>query len=149
MSAQQSERDYKLKVKFASLDDEGHLRFDAVEEYQGFFQDLPNGWRVMSEETVTTRFERYRRAWNLKHEHTDLVAVEHESGIEVIWVGIAVGTAGTVAAEAIVGLVKWAWHKWNSRRESLQKPTSFLIVEELIDKSTDGSIRSYRRTEVR
>jgi hypothetical protein len=45
MGAQELERDYELRIKFASLDDEGHLQYDAIEEYKDFFQkqDLPEG----------------------------------------------------------------------------------------------------------
>lgn len=136
--------EHKLRIKFPSLDDQGHYLRDASEEYQQFFHDLPSNWSLTGKEEVTTRLERYRKAWILEHGELQIAAVEHETGLEIL-AGIAAG----VGTAAIVGFTKWAWEKWKEYRANLSKHPSFLFIEELIEQNADGSTRIYRRTELR
>jgi hypothetical protein len=70
-----------LRVKFASLRGKGpHLVSDAVQEYAGFFDELPAGWSVTEEGQVETLTEHIRHARRLSSQDGDVVVVEHETG---------------------------------------------------------------------
>lgn len=152
MDVQKLEFDTDLRVKFASINEKGGYEGDAHEEYAVFFAQLNKDWSYVEvEEPIETRFEWTRNAWVLTHEptQTQIAAVEHETGIEIL-VSVGAGIVSTVAAEAIISFVKWGWGKWNSSRDSVSgKVNSSLVVESVTDRFPDGRIRRVDRLEIR
>src|SRR5438874_7533133 len=104
MKAQKYEDQSCLRIKFASIDQYGFLVRDASEEYKSFFLETPPGWSAVDTDPVKTLRGDGNRAWLLRTESEEVLAVEHETGIEFL---LAVGA--TVASTAIVELVSWAW----------------------------------------
>src|SRR5262245_30471849 len=55
-----------LRIKFASVRDDGiRLVSDAVAEYEGLFDELPEGWSITEEATVDTISDHTRTARRL------------------------------------------------------------------------------------
>jgi hypothetical protein len=138
-----------LRIKFASLLGEGP-RFvgDAGVEYQGFFDALPDGWSITGQGLVETINEYVRTATRLSSEAGDVVLVEHETGLEILF---AVG-AGAALFEQGVELTRWAWSRWQERREQTKparrsaRPeagTDALIVERTT-RAPDGTVTQER-----
>ncbi len=148
MDIQKVEYNADLRIKFASINENGGWNYDAIQEYTQFFDEFPNDW-VYSENTsqIETRFDFQRRAWVLTHSDskTEIAVVEHESGIEFL---IAVGIG--LSTEAIISLVKWGWKKWNTSRETLGKKLEpSLILENVTSRRPDGQILTVERMEFR
>ena len=112
-NVQEMELSADFRIKFASIDDRGNYRSDASEEYVSLFDEAPENWRVQQTGEVTTRREGQRSAWLLESDTGIIGAVEHETGLEIL----AIGIATNVAAAAIIGAAAWAWKRWNTSRE--------------------------------
>ena len=147
---QRLENDAEIRIKFASINDRGGYDGDAWIEYQKIFPDpegeLPGGWRYQDVGMVMTRFENTRTAYRLKHADLEegAAAVEHETGLELVLIGVASG----VATAAVVGLSKWLWKKWQESRPADSLPPS-IIVERVTEWKPDGTILRSERYEVR
>jgi hypothetical protein len=106
-----------IRIKFAS--EKGRrLVSDATGEYQDLFIGpagqaawLPPGWEVDPGGMIDTLTEHKRPAWRLRSADGEVVAVEHETGIEVL---LAIGIG--VSTQAVVGLTKALWKEWRQRR---------------------------------
>jgi hypothetical protein len=147
MKAQEYEDQSSFRIKFASIDNYGFLIRDSSEEYTSFFLETPQGWCAGDTDPVQTFRGDGHRAWLLRMESEEVLAVEHETGIEFL---LAVGSA--VASTAIVGLVSWAWQRWrNSRAKGIQmgaKAEPTLVLEAVEDRRLDGRIRISRKLEL-
>jgi hypothetical protein len=150
MEVQELENNADIRLKFASINERGGYDGDAAEEYQALFPenagDLTEGWRYESVGVIETRFEYDRNAWRLAHPSCDFeaAAVEHETGIEILVLGIASG----VGTAAIVGLGKWLWRKWRDVRDPNKQSSSF-VAEKVTERGADGKIRRVERIEMR
>ncbi len=149
MEVQELENNADIRIKFASINGRGAYDDDANEEYRTLFPekagDLAEGWRYEDVGRIETRFEYDRNAWRLEHPSSDIetAAVEHETGIEILVLGIASG----VGTAAIVGLSKWFWCKWKDIRPN-KLPSSF-VAEKVTERDADGRIRCVERIELR
>jgi hypothetical protein len=136
-----------LRVKFASLRGDGpHLVSDASTEYQGLFDELPAGWSVTEEGLVETITEYSRRAWRLSSDEGDIVAVEHETGLELLVISVGL-------AETTVKLVSWAWKRWKARRDESRPlrtappaPGNDAVVFERTTLAPDGTRTQHKVT---
>jgi hypothetical protein len=103
-----------LRVKFSCLLGEGpRLASDAGREYQGLFEKLPAGWSLTEEGWVEPIFEHQHPASRLSSSEGDIVAVEYETGLELLLIAYALDQ-GTE-------LVRWAWKEWTKRREDTRR----------------------------
>jgi hypothetical protein len=147
VKAQEYEDRSNLRIKFASVDPHGFLVRDASEEYDTFFDETPERWSVKDADRVNTLRYDGNRAWFLRTDGEELVAVEHETGIEFL---LAVGAS--VASTAVVEMVSWAWTRWrNSREEKIRtgsRVEATLVLESVEDRFPDGRIRRSRKVEV-
>ena len=134
--AQQLEFGTLLRIKFASITARGELRGDALEEeYPAFFAELPAGWTADRLGTIETRTEATRLAWHLCGPDIDVVAVEHETGVEILLFGILTD----VASAAILGLATWGWKRWKKLRESASiKEDPSIVIEVPRGSAIDG-----------
>jgi hypothetical protein len=133
-AAQQLEESAPLRIKFAAMNDRGDLISDASEEYLRFFSPLPGDWRASSLGTISTRREYMQPAWLVSQGEFSLVAVEHETGIELILVGIVTA----VLSDAATSFIKWAWGRWQELRKDpphLKVSPSFVIEVPRADSS--------------
>jgi hypothetical protein len=89
-------------VKFASIDDRGYLQGDSNQDYAPLFAALPGNWMQTPLGMVETRREYLLAASQLSDGESELVAVEHETGIELILIPVVTG----LLTEAIASLIK-------------------------------------------
>ena len=132
--AQRLEESAPLRIKFAAINDRGDLISDASEEYLRFFAPLPDGWGALSLGNINTRREYSQPAWHVSQGELSLVAVEHETGIELILVGVVTA----VLSDAATGFIKWAWSRWQELRKNPPHPKeapSFVIEVPRADSS--------------
>ena len=148
MEAQQYEDRSNVRIKFASIDDNGMLMGDSHHEYETLFDDLPEQWSVEEAGVVTTSQEGDHRAWILRSETEELIAVEHETGVEIL-----VGVGVNVISTGVVAFAGWAWKKWrDSRAQGIQSGNQVepsLVVESVEDRFPDGRSRVTRRVQIR
>jgi hypothetical protein len=133
-AAQRLEESAPLRIKFASMNDRGDLIGDAGEEYLRFFTSLPDGWRAGRLGDIDTRREYLQPAWLVSRDELNLVAVQHETGIELILEGVATG----VLSNAATSFIKWAWGRWQELRKdspNLKTSPSFVIEVPRADSS--------------
>jgi hypothetical protein len=139
VSLQEYEDHYAVRVKFACVDKRDHtslVRY-ASEEYEGFFREPPLlGWKVGRKNSVRTRGESRRPARQLRGPSgEDFVAVEHETGLEILMLAMAL--PGT--AVAVVQLLD----RWRDRRRRRKHPTvEDVVVVERRETASDGTITS-------
>jgi hypothetical protein len=129
LEANAVERTTPLRVKFAFLDARGGAFPDATADYDDFYADLPAGWRAEKIGDIETRTENQKEAWYLTDGQTEVVAVQHETGIEILLVLVVAPVAANLVADGIKTLVKWGWHKWNKRRQEANKPDASVLIE--------------------
>lgn len=148
MNTQQLEYDADVRIKFAAVNNKGGLDGDAHLEYLDLLSNFANGWTYTENPiNIETRFEWMRRSWTFtyKDKKTEIAAVEHETGIEIL-----VGITSGLAVEAIVHFTKWAWQKWRaSRALDKNKVEPSLIVETVTERSESGTVRTINKIEVR
>jgi hypothetical protein len=124
--AERSEAATDLRIKFASINQRGNLEPDSHEEYTQFLAELPDGWRAEHLGRIETRTEADRDAWHLTNGEIDLLAVAHETGLELV----AVGAIANVVSGAILAIATWGWKRWHKLRENsarLKVASSFVI----------------------
>lgn len=122
-----------VRIKFASLDRYGDPISDSNAGYPQFFTHLIDNWHAVQMGDIETRdasrlgHTEMHRAWCLSNGDLNLLAVEHETGIELIGVEVAVGILSDVA----INFLRWAWRRWREVRSDLPHPTvsSSLIIE--------------------
>jgi hypothetical protein len=122
------EKNTALRIKFAGITDFGDRTHDANEEYDEFFSesDLPTGWSVDEVGEINTRSESFRPAWQLSNGQTELVAVEHETGLELLLISVMV----PLVYPDVKKLVVWGWKRWGGlRKGKLFKVDSSLEIE--------------------
>jgi hypothetical protein len=111
VALQEFEDQAVLRIKFASLRGEGpQFVSDAISEYEGLFDELPAEWSQTEKGAVQTSWGFHQIAWRLSTPDGDVVAVEHETGLEILVI-----SAGL--AEKAAKRVSWAWKRWKERRE--------------------------------
>ncbi len=133
-SAQQAEKATPLRIKFASMNDRGDLQYDAHDEYDPLLAALPSPWRAERLGEVTTRRDAEREAWLVTDGKHHLVAVEHETGLELLLLGVATG----LAVNALTGLAKWAWKEWRKLREHPPHPKADVSFWIEVSRATGG-----------
>jgi hypothetical protein len=123
--ANQLELSTVLRIKFASTEPNGNVYADASTEYDGFFTELPAGWQASPIGLIQTRTEATRDAWHLGNDEVEVVAVEHETGLELLLLGVATG----LAVNGITALAGWGLGRWRKRRtgDTWKRPTSLVI----------------------
>ena len=105
-----------LRIKFASMGNDGRHIPDSREEYAYFLEDLPVAWqREVRSCQIHTSSEGPKRAWALASRETTVGVVEHETGVEVLIAGVAVN----LVSSAIYDLLKCLAKRWQTRRQSL------------------------------
>jgi hypothetical protein len=84
------ERARPITIKFAQLGSDLVLVGDAWEMYEGLFDDLPNGWTPAGKACFDTQSEQSKDVWAFRHGDTEfeLIAVEHETGVEFVLMGM-------------------------------------------------------------
>lgn len=107
-----------LRVTFAGYTDRGYPLGDSNELYLDFFSPLPEGWLAEEVGVVETRTHDRLFAWEVSTGDVKIVAVQHETGLELI----LLGAAANLVSEAAVLLVKWAWNRWKGRRRDRSNP---------------------------
>jgi hypothetical protein len=151
---QQLENGPALRIKFASIRNDGSLASDAGSDYGPFFAALAAEITDWAEEpntlSVQTRYEYQRDAHVLRHGATEVAAVEHETGIEVIVAGVAIN----IASAALLGLASWSWSKWKQVRGAQQAPgvekvDPSLVLEGIRARNEDGGPKEIVRVERR
>lgn len=101
-----------LRIKFASVLGEGpRLVSDASQEYEGFFEEPPEGWSVTEEGMIETISEYMRGAVRFSSTDGDVVMVEHETGLEILVMSVGL-------AESASRLISWSWKRWKKRRDA-------------------------------
>jgi len=127
--AQRLENTAPLRLKFVPQNEAGYPTSGIGSgEYRSFFASLPEGWSCEWLGVINTRTG--GPAWQVSDGQVTLVTVKHETGIEIILVGV---TTSLLSAGAL-GFVKWAWKKWRdlhaeARRHDAQEHTLSLIIE--------------------
>src|SRR5713226_3339361 len=111
MKAQEYENRGNWRVKFASMDRYGFLVRDANEEYTAFFMETPGDWSVVDTASVETLRADGRQTWLLRSHSQEMLAVEHETGIEFL-----LNVGSSVTSTAVVELISWAWRRWRNFR---------------------------------
>jgi hypothetical protein len=143
-----------LKIKFASIDENGELVGDASQEYTALFPNpstkLEGGW-------VATKYEMaeaknaylHHRTWILTNDKIRIAAVAHETGMELLIdpvkeIAIGVATAG------VTSVITWLWNKWrDSRKDRANKVESSYVIETVSEVLPDGKSRKITRLELR
>lgn len=123
--AQRLELAAPLRIKFAAIDPLGNVYGDASEEYSHFFAPLPDGWSAVRLGEINSRLGYPQTAWHMSQEELDLVAVEHETGIELIFLGVVTN----IVSAAAMGFIKWAWSRWQGLRQDTPKRSSSVVIE--------------------
>lgn len=148
MKTQEYQDMYQFRIKFAAMTDQGYLNGDAFEEYDALFQHLPDEWLIEETGLVTVGQSGQHRSWLLRHESHEIVAVEHETGVEIL-ISIGVNIASTV----IIEFTAWAWKRWrDSRARAIvagHKVEPSLHIESVEERFPDGRSRVTRRLEIR
>jgi hypothetical protein len=128
-----------ITIKFASLVN-GHLVPDSSTLYEGLYEKLPEGWAVGATELIETRTEHTRPARPFEHPDApeEFIAIEHETGLEFVLMGIA----APLAAAAVQKLVATLWDRWGRRRGERSMPAATLVVEGVREQSPDGGIKT-------
>jgi hypothetical protein len=123
--AQRVELSAPLRIKFATIDPSGSVYGDAFEEYSQFFAQLPDGLSADKLGEISSRFGNPQTAWYMSQKELDLVAVEHETGIELIFLGVVT----SLLSAAAMGFIKWAWNRWQGLRKASPKQPSSVVIE--------------------
>lgn len=126
--AQRIELETRFRIKFAAIDLRGDLVGDAHDEYRSFFDQLPPGWSAtMLPDQIETRTEHLRPAWHLTNSEQEVLAVEHETGVEILLIGVLT----TVIAEGLIAFTRWGWKRWGGlrRHSTYQKVNPSLVIE--------------------
>jgi hypothetical protein len=137
LDLQAFEDEATVRIKFASMHG-AHIAHDASQEYAGLCDGLPSTGVVTEAGFIETISEYSRPARRLKSGDTEVVAVEHETGLEIL---VVVGT--NVVSTAVVGLATHLWSRWKQRRERTRAQVTSLgldalVVEQMIE-SKDGT----------
>ena len=123
MDVQRLERDTPLRIKFASINENGNLFPDAHEEYDDIFPNqttqLEEGWIATRSNDIEARDgSSGHKAWTLTHDKDKISigAVAHETGIEFL-IDYLREVAVGVATTAITSLMNSMWNKWRASRK--------------------------------
>jgi len=156
LNLQQLEYDTILRIKFAEIDQErGILRGIAGGAYHFLFPsqktELEEGWIATQSEMITTKTESHNHnTWVLSHKEIQIVAVEHENGIEFLFPVIQEILVG-VAATIVTSFIQHMWNKWGAARKAAYVPGGepSYVVEVASEAFPDGRIKTVKRLEVR
>ena len=154
MDLQQLEYNTPLRIKFASINEIGNLVPDAHVEYTVLFpnqsSELEGGWIATQSEMIQTKNASFNhRTWTLSHDNIQIVAVEHETGIELLF-DIFRDTGVSVATVGITSLIAWMWNKWRaSRKLPGTNKVDPSYVRETVEYFPDGRTKKSIREEIR
>jgi hypothetical protein len=145
--AQILEREAAFRIKFASIQDDGVYASDSAGVYRAFFAETPEGWRLSNEAPlIETRADHQRTARVLSRDQVRVVAVEHETGLEML-----VGAGVNLTSAGITALVAWAWKRWRESRNQVkvivEEPS--LVLTRLEHRTGSREVRTYSTMEVR
>jgi hypothetical protein len=151
MNPQQLEYNAQLRIKFASMDNNGALHTDAGAEYIALFRNknMEGGWTATQTKGIIPKNARNtHRTWILSHDKIRIVAVDHETGIEFLYDPIKDIAVGVTTA-AITSIMTWMWSKWNASRRLDKKPESSYVREIITETLPEGGSRKIIREEFR
>jgi hypothetical protein len=149
--------DYRVRMKFAvtAPDNLQRYRGEAITEYVGFFDDptdFPPEWRVSENGGVDVGEGVDRPAWRLSAPTGDVLAVQHEDGLELLLQ--AIGAVGSVAGVVQLGLA--LWDRWLVRRRNARPsappppagkgPSVDALVVDCRSKNPNGVITQWQVT---
>lgn len=144
----------------------------AGNEYKSFFAALKVEYGAEYAGLVDTKSEGKRDAYAFSGEKIELgkniqvVAVAHETGLEILFIviaakaltggaaaGVAAGIAKAVGIKAgtagVVAFSKWVWKKWEqSRPANRPKGDLSLVMRKIEERLPDGTIRKSVESEV-
>ena len=146
MEAQEFENLADLRIRFAYRHANDYLIPYAIKpDYNLLFAEEPACWTVQLPVDIKTRSVGRRRARVFSREGSQLAAVEHETGLEIL---------GALAA--IAGLIQfsvWAYDRWKDVKPSVQPPHGpnepALQMTQIEERFPDGRERVIRSLEVR
>jgi hypothetical protein len=136
MDFQRFEDESAIRIKFAS--ERGRrLLSDALDtEYNGLFVGpagqaswIPAEWTVGNAGLIETLSEHQQPAWHFTADGADVLAVEHETGIEVL---ILLPIVTGLATNAITGLTKSLWKEWRRRRRTSEPVRQGYLGQEVL-----------------
>jgi hypothetical protein len=78
--------------------------------------------------SIETRTEDLRPASELSDGERALIAVQHETGIEIILIPIIVGAVSAILADSVTGFIKWSWKRWQSVRQQRKEDPASLVI---------------------
>jgi hypothetical protein len=103
-----------MRIKFACLLGQGpRLVTEANREYPGLFDGLPAGWSLTEEGWVEPIAEHRHSALRRSSADGDIVAVQYETGLELLLIGFALSQSAD--------LVRSLWKEWRHRRETARR----------------------------
>jgi hypothetical protein len=109
-----------LRVKFQNVAPDGSEYAGSGREYPFFWDDPPDGWRVDGTSRVETPGGPSLATVLRSDGGEVLVAVEHETGLEIV-LPVLAPIAAKAASTAAVAVVEWAWSRWRKRRADLDQ----------------------------
>jgi uncharacterized membrane protein len=145
--AQNLEHEAAFRIKFASIQDDGVYASDSSGVYPAFFAETPNGWQLSTEASlIETRADHQRPARVLSRDQVRVVAVEHETGLEML-----VGVGVNLTSAGITALVAWAWKRWRESRNQINVTVAepSLVLTRLERRTGSREVRTYSTMEVR
>ncbi len=116
MNLQEFHDRYTLRVKYAISTDNDLTKYKSINtDCNPLWTALPEGWKIIEEGGVLPRTDTVEHPARLISTPSgDVLAVEHETGLEIV----AVGAAVVSAAAAVVGL----FQTWRSNRRTPLTP---------------------------
>lgn len=166
MNIQDLEYYAPLRFKFASIGDDDLPRYDSNEEYRLIFPidevPLGDGWIASNQGVIQTEKKQFNKTWiiskNIFNNKINLVAQEHETGLEVLIpqpvIDLAVNVGVNIMTSLITSFGKNMWDKWKSSRKSntgliTEKVEPSFIIESSTERFNDGRIKESKRFEYR